>query len=178
MIAFRVGVKGTEALDLIQQLGKVAPALIQDAGIAVGRQLEPVIEADLQQEPPPLAPGVFRQLATPRQFRYVMAKLKAQGQLDDGPGHYQRTHAATQGWQVVVSARKDGTVITIQNPWRGSIFLWGPQQQPFHAGRWPTLRKNARDRSYFVKYDELATALMRKEIFSRVRALARTGGRS
>lgn len=173
MIGVNVAIKDKSLLSVIQQLDRAAPKLVQDAGFAVARQLEPIIEVDLQQEPPPLPSGVFKALATPKQFRYVMAKLAKAGQLKEGGGHYQRTHAATQGWQVVASLRKDGTVIMIRNPWEGSKFLWGPQQQPFHAGRWPTLRRTPRDRTYFIKYDRMAADMMRAELYARLRALTK-----
>lgn len=62
-----------------------------------------------------------------KQQHYVMAKLRAEGNLP-----YQRTHALSQGWDAVFEVNDDGGVLNLTNDQDYAGFVQGDDAQPFH----------------------------------------------
>lgn len=87
----------------------------------------------LQTMPPPSQPGTFARHATPRQRRYVMAKLRKTGNIP-----YQRTGAYVKAWKMGFDATEDGGLFSIYNDARNSRgdyieqYITGIKQQGFH----------------------------------------------
>lgn len=67
--------------------------------------------------------------ASEKQRRYVMAKLRRQGNLP-----YRRTHGLVKAWEAVGAINPDGGTITAHNPAGMAGYVYAPFfQQPFHA---------------------------------------------
>lgn len=122
------GIKVTVDLDIlvaIDDAARTAPVLMKTVyKRAVGR-LRSRLLADLKQEPgSPVYPIRWK---TRRQQRYVMAKLKREGNLP-----YERTHKLANAWKVDVYADGDGGILEARNETPYLEFVQGVWQQPFH----------------------------------------------
>lgn len=70
-----------------------------------------------------------------KQRRYVMAKLRREGNLP-----YQRTHALSQGWRLRfenVGSDESQGIFIIENTVPSARYVQGDDAQPFHVSRWP-----------------------------------------
>ena len=80
----------------------------------------------LRQEPGPAKHPI--QWASERQRRYVMAKLRRQGNLP-----YQRSHQLARAWEGVVVFNANGGLMLARNPSGIAGYVYAPyEQQPFH----------------------------------------------
>lgn len=92
-----------------------------------------VVERDLVPYPPPIAPGVFKRLATPKQRRFVMRKIRA----GEWTG---RTGALGRSWIVRVTPIATGAILDTGSTAPKARFVVGRHQQKFHfVTGWPTL---------------------------------------
>lgn len=80
-----------------------------------------------------------------RQRRYVMAKLRREGNLP-----YQRTHKLAKSWRADIRATGAEGWLEIRNDTPDARFVQGDDVQPFHLDTgWPQAAE------VFVKYEEL-----------------------
>jgi hypothetical protein len=80
-----------------------------------------------------------------RQRRYVMAKLRREGNLP-----YQRTHKLARGWRVDTKATGNEGYMRVYNDVPSAVFVQGDFAQPMHLDTgWPQAAE------VFVKYEEL-----------------------
>lgn len=100
--------------------------------VARGPEAQAMIVA-LSQEPD--KPDEPIQWTSPRQRRFVMAKLRRQGNLP-----YKRNHRQSQGWRVVLlSLGEDSGTIGVQNSSPITRYVQGDDQQGF-LHKWPLAR--------------------------------------
>lgn len=117
----------TSPFDRLTAAIRATPAVIQQVTAV---QIVPVVESYMTQyiavEPPPIAPGVFKRMATPKQFRYVMMKIRRK----EWTG---RTGRFIRAWRTYSAPLQHGAVVGIRNPSGVGTFISGPRQQSFHA---------------------------------------------
>src|SRR3990167_5601384 len=85
----------TRAFEVARLYVQRAPQMIQHiVETRVQPAVQLVVERELVPYPPPIRPGIFKALATPKQFRYVMAKIRR--------GEWKgRTGALGKRWHVI-----------------------------------------------------------------------------
>lgn len=81
-------------------------------------------DLELKPYPPPIQPGYFKALATPKQRRYVMRRIR----LGLWTG---RTGALKKAWRTVYAALPDGAQIAIGNMAAKAQYIIWRYQQPF-----------------------------------------------
>jgi hypothetical protein len=101
----------------------------------VRRELRPYasqrVDRTLRQAPGPVVYPI--QWTSARQRRYVMAKLRADGNLP-----YQRTGRYVRGWHVEGDYTDVFSGITLRHDWDGATYVGGRQQQAMHQNTgWP-----------------------------------------
>lgn len=93
-----------------------------------------VVERELVPYPGPIRKGAFRELATPKQFRYVMAKIR-RGEWTGRTGELGRK------WIVRAVPMQRGSSILVANTSSIAKFVVGRFQQRFHFDtQWKTLQ--------------------------------------
>lgn len=96
--------------------------------------VQEVVERDLVRYPGPIGQGVFKALATPRQRRYVMAKIR-RGEWTG------RTGGLGRRWIVRAVPTAKGAVLEVANTSPIARYVVGRNQQRFHFHTsWPTLQ--------------------------------------
>ena len=144
----RIGIKGKGILNNIAHLRQLNPALVKAALLATGTTVKRAVEnSEIVQEPPKVP---FTHFKTKRQRRHYWWAV-SEGIIDQPyirKGLWKR-------WVVNVIARRDESVLTIENESDIAQFAYGPNQQPF-LEHWPLLKTSARDRSGFTEFDTLA----------------------
>lgn len=125
----------TYAYDAHMELIRATPQIIQSVVVThVQPAVQQVVDQDLKPYPPPIAPGVFKRYATPKQLRYVMAKIR-RGEWSG------RTGALAKAWAVIVTPIPTGAILDTGNLSRISKYVVGRFQQRFHfVTGWPTLQ--------------------------------------
>lgn len=109
-------ITNTEGIDnLIDTLNG---PIVQEIGQQVFSEIELDLAAELTQEPPPIRRGVFKQHATPKQFRYVMAKIR-RGEWTG------RTGATAAGWTVSHQVDGQSFVLVVLNAEPHARFVYG-----------------------------------------------------
>ena len=147
----RIGIKGRGILNNIAHLRQLNSALVKAALLATGTTVKRAVEqsAIVQEPGPPKYP-----------IRWKSEKQRRAFFATDGFGGgipYKRTHQLVAAWKVEVIARRDESVLIIENEANAAQYVYGPDQQPFHADTgWPELKKSKRDRSGFTEFDTLA----------------------
>lgn len=116
----------TRQLDAYLEWLDATPSNIQ----AIAKQdIVPAAQAyttrELSPYPPPIAPGVFKTLATPKQLRYVMAKIR-RGEWTG------RTLRLQRGWVSYGEPIPEGARVFIRNQRSYARYVIGINQQPFH----------------------------------------------
>lgn len=102
--------------------------LTQDLNALVAQDVLPVANqmVEVLSTPPPPAAGYYPlRWASERQRRYVMAMLRAQGNLP-----YQRTGQLEQGWYSALAFTANGGAITIGNDTPYANYVQGDDIQP------------------------------------------------
>ncbi len=146
-----------DALHALQERVARAPERARRFAKELEADLEQMALAILGAEPGP--PAYPIDWTSERQWRYVMAKLRREGNLP-----YRRTHALSRGWRVesvlgVGEREETWIVLTHDSPpvlWRGREFqVWqfvmGEYQQFFHAVTgWRNVHEVAFDLSEFA----------------------------
>lgn len=123
-----IKVKVTIDLDVLQAIANTAqksPKLMQTAYDRNTRRLRSRIVERLAAEPG--TPQYPIRWKSDKQRRYVMAKLREEGNLP-----YQRTHALSEGWKAVVEQDGSGGIMTVTNPSPIARYVQGDDAQPFH----------------------------------------------
>lgn len=116
----------TDILDAIAEQAQRTPALMNKAMRRVYVRRRRDLLEKLQEEPPPVTPADYPlRWKSERQRRYVMAKLRREGNLP-----YRRTHAVSQGWEVSIEETDRGLTLYAENTTPHSIFVMGDYQQP------------------------------------------------
>lgn len=128
----------TQVLDRLTSTIDATPELIQDV---VNTDVQPVVldyvENMLSAYPPPIKSGSFKRHATPRQLRYVMAKIR-RGEWTG------RTGALKRAWQTLINNIPEGVAILVHNTSRVARYVVGDNQQAFHTETgWPRSREKA-----------------------------------
>lgn len=141
----------TEVLDRLSIALQATPEIIQDV---VRVDVQPVVvdyvENTLSAYPGPIKPGSFKRHATPKQLRYVMAKIR-RGEWTG------RTGALKKAWQTLVEAIPAGASIRARNLSTVAKYIVGDRQQAYHAETgWPLARNRALDlhRIVYLKVSE------------------------
>lgn len=120
----------TDILQAIAEQAQKTPKLMQTAYDRATRRLRSRIVETLSTEPgPPQYPIRWK---SQKQRRYVMAKLREEGNLP-----YQRTHALSEGWKAAIEQDGSGGIMTVTNKSPVAQYVQGDYAQPFHLGRWP-----------------------------------------
>lgn len=127
----------TEVLTRLSSAMNATPDIIQDVVVT---DVQPVIvdyvDTTLAPYPPSIRPGVFRRHATPKQLRYVMAKIR-RGEWTG------RTGSLRQAWQTVIEQIPAGVILHVRNVSRVARYIVGDQQQGFHTETgWPVARQH------------------------------------
>jgi len=126
----------TKVLDRLEIAIPATPQIIQEV---VNTDVQPVVidyvQNTLAKYPPKIAPGVFRRHATPKQFAYVMAKIR-RGEWTG------RTGALGRAWQTVIESTNTGAAIVVRNTSKVARYVVGDNQQTFHTiTGWPRARE-------------------------------------
>ena len=125
----------TEPLDRLSIAFKATPEIIQDV-VRIDAQplVVDYVETTLSAYPGPIKPGSFRRHATPKQLRYVMAKIR-RGEWTG------RTGALKQAWQTLFENVTTGAIIRVRNLSTVAKYIVGDRQQAFHTETgWPKAR--------------------------------------
>lgn len=114
---------------------QVAPQTLERiVRLDVQPAVQEVVDRELKPYPPPIRPGAFKQLATPKQFRYVMAKIR-RGEWTG------RTGMLGQAWFTQVLPTMQGAILLAGNRSRIAKFVVGRYIQRFHVDTgWRTLQ--------------------------------------
>lgn len=138
MIAVQLQVD-TDILDQIADTVRQSPGLMNTAAARyLGRRKSDLLRA-LRTEPG--APSYPLRWKSARQRRYVMAKLRREGNLP-----YRRTHALATNWDVVLRLDNDGGTFTVENDTPYARYVQGDDAQPFHMDTgWPQVTDYAAD---------------------------------
>lgn len=118
-----------DILDAIAEAVQKSPTLMKTAYDKATRRLRSRIVTALSTEPGP--PNYPIRWKSEKQRRYVMAKLKEEGNLP-----YQRTHALAEGWKAEVAQDGEGGIMTVSNKSPIARYVQGDDAQPFHLDRW------------------------------------------
>lgn len=128
MIGIRatVSLRGGELLQRLERLQAQAPRLVEEAVEFGARIVRLDLLNFLEQEPgPPQYP-----------LRWASEKQRRAFFATNGFGKgipYRRTGQLAQGWTVTVEQARARTTLTLANPAGAARYVYGPQQQPFHA---------------------------------------------
>lgn len=116
----------TDVFAAIADTAQKSPRLMQTAVTRVTARLRTRILKELRTVPPP--PKYPLRWKTERQRRYVMKKLRAEGNLP-----YQRTGELAQGWMVDhIPEGDNGGLLSVYNNVPYARFVQGYDMQPFH----------------------------------------------
>lgn len=112
--------------------------------------VEPVVrgymERELKPYPRAIRPGVFKRFASPKQFRFVMMKIR-RGEWTG------RTGALEKAWATTTLNEDTGASVHINNNDPKARFVVGDNQQLFHADTgWVVTRDHAADVGRLVAY--------------------------
>lgn len=109
-------VSNTEGIDNL--IAELNGPIVEEIGAQVFSEIELDIAAELTMEPPPIRPGVFKQYATPKQLRYVMAKIR-RGEWTG------RTGATSAGWSVSYAVEGGSFTLVVMNKEPQARFVYG-----------------------------------------------------
>jgi hypothetical protein len=115
-----------DVLSAIADAMPQAPILMQASFVLSVRQVDDEVVSKLRVEPPP--PNYPYLWASAKQRRAFFAT--------NGFGRgipTRRTHEMANGWETNFAATPTGGDVSIENPVKGSEFVFGPYQQPGHA---------------------------------------------
>lgn len=124
-----IRVKATTPIPLFEQVGDNitrAPAIFNTAWARQQGRIRSYAKQTLKVKPG--KPKYPIKWTSPRQRRFVMAKLRREGNLP-----YKRTDAMINAWDVSFTATIDGGSLTLFNPSESAEFVVGDEQQGFHA---------------------------------------------
>jgi hypothetical protein len=128
-----------DVLDAVRETAIAAPAQMRrEMGVVARGSTAQLIVRELSTEPG--KPNYPIHWTGPnngaRQRRFVMAKLRREGNLP-----YERSHRQAQGWRTVLAtlAGDDGGVIVVENSNPASQFIQGEFQQGY-LSKWPLAR--------------------------------------
>lgn len=124
MIRVNVTVE-TDILDAIADTALRSPKLMQTAFKRNVSRLRSRILDDLQQDPGPVHYPI--RWKSERQRRFVMAKLRSEGNLP-----YERTGALQAGYRIVAIDDGEGGILQVTNNVPYANFVVGDDAQPFH----------------------------------------------
>lgn len=113
----------TDILDAINDTARKSPGLM---ATAYGRQItrrKSALLKELRTEPG--SPNYPIRWTSERQRRFVMAKLKREGNLP-----YRRTHGLVNAWEAEFNPQTGE--VTVSNPVPSAVYVVGEQQQGFH----------------------------------------------
>lgn len=109
-------ISNTEGIDNL--IAELNGPIVEEIGAQVFSEVELDLAAELTQEPPPIRPGVFKQYATPKQLRYVMAKIR-RGEWTG------RTGATSAGWSVSYTVNGGNFTLVVMNDEPQARFVYG-----------------------------------------------------
>lgn len=101
------------------------PKLTQTAFRRQAQRIARRVRAELRTEPPP--PTYPLQWKSQRQRRYVLAKLRREGNLP-----YQRTGRLLRGWEVSYNTDNFGGLLEVENDTSYARYVQGDDAQPMH----------------------------------------------
>ncbi len=116
----------TEALDLADRRVIASPKLMARAMKRQQPRLRRRVLKIVAVEPG--RPSYPLRWASAKQRRYVMAKLRREGNLP-----YQRTHELVQAWDAKFEFSEDGGAFVVENTSAKAQWVVGADQQPYHA---------------------------------------------
>lgn len=116
----------TEALDLADKRVIASPKLMQRAMKRQQPRLRRRVLKIVAVEPGP--PRYPLRWASAKQRRYVMAKLRREGNLP-----YQRTHELVNAWEAEFVFTEDSGAFVVENTSAKARWVVGEDQQPYHA---------------------------------------------
>lgn len=116
-----------DVLDELNERAKSAPSRVSRAFAFELRRLEPELLAKVSTEPPPASNFYPLRWKSEKQRRFVMAKLRREGNLP-----YQRTHRLIKSWRVVFKPNTGDVVgeITLENIDPKARWVVGDDAQP------------------------------------------------
>lgn len=109
-------ISNTEGIDNL--VAALNGPLVEEIGAQVFSEIELDLAAELTQEPPPIRRGVFKQYATPKQLRYVMAKIR-RGEWTG------RTGATSAGWSISYTVSGGSFTMVVMNDEPHARFVYG-----------------------------------------------------
>lgn len=115
----------TDVLDAIDDAARQSPKLMQTAFRRATRRLRSRMLADLRKTPG--RPHYPLRWKSEKQRRFVMAKLRAEGNLP-----YQRTGRLEASWYVEFEPDADGGLFVVGNEASYARYVVGDDAQPFH----------------------------------------------
>jgi len=125
----------TDVLDAIREAAQDAPRRMRKAFKRVVKRTRQHMLDDLRDQPG--RPHYPLRWKSDRQRRYVMAKLRREGNLP-----YQRAGRLSAGWTTHIRDQKDGAVFEVVNNVPYARFVQGDDTQPYHLDTgWPQAAK-------------------------------------
>jgi hypothetical protein len=115
----------TDVLDAIDDAARQSPKLMQTAFRRATKRLRSRMLADLRKTPG--RPHYPLRWKSDKQRRFVMAKLRAEGNLP-----YQRTGKLEAGWYVEFEPDASGGLFVVGNDAAYARYVVGDDAQPFH----------------------------------------------
>lgn len=115
----------TDVLDAIDDAARQSPKLMHTAFRRATRRLRSRMLADLRKTPG--RPHYPLRWKSEKQRRFVMAKLRAEGNLP-----YQRTGRLEASWYVEFEPDADGGLFVVGNEASYARYVVGDDAQPFH----------------------------------------------
>lgn len=146
MIAYTVTTNAAVLDRFTTSLRATPQAIQQIMRTAVEPEVRTYMERELKPYPRAIRPGVFKKFASPKQFRYVMMKIR-RGEWTG------RTGALEKAWGVTTLNEDSGASVHIFNSDPKARYVVGDNQQLFHADTgWVVTRSHAAEVGRLVAY--------------------------
>lgn len=92
--------------------------IVSETGVDVANEIVPPFLSELERYPARAKHPI--EWTSERQRKFVMAKLRAEGNLP-----YQRTGGLAQSWQVTDQTQGGRFTLTVRNLWAGAVYVMG-----------------------------------------------------